>query len=98
MLSDQTAKEVAAELNAVATVRVLNDDKTWRHRRVDEESEEGMAVKDKQLLTLAFQVCAQSPTPSASKLNLLLAHADRSQEGRAVEHEETPVRKLDLQT
>lgn len=63
-MSKKATAEAAAEPTAVSTVRVLNDDKTWRQRRSDEESEEGLKIEMKKLLTLAVQVCAQSPDAS----------------------------------
>ena len=63
-MSKKATAEAAAEPTAVSTVRVLNDDKTWRQRRSDEESEEGLKIEMKKLLTLAVQVCAQCPDAS----------------------------------
>ena len=56
------------EANEVATVRVLNEDKVWRHRMQGEESEEGLKITQKQLLVLAVQVCAHS-TPLQSHVS-----------------------------
>ena len=64
MASKTAATAAAAEPKEVPTVRVLNDDRTWRPRRSDEESEEGLEVKGKVLLTLGVQVCALAPMPA----------------------------------
>ena len=63
-MSKKATAEAAAEPTAVSTVRVLNDDKTWRQRRSDEESEEGLKIERKKLRTRAVQGCAQSPDAS----------------------------------
>ena len=73
MLSKNAATEATAEPTDVPTVRVLDNDRTWRPRRSDEESEEGLEIKGKQLLTLAVQVCAQSPEASPPATNVLCA-------------------------
>lgn len=64
MASEKATAEAAAEPNAVPTVRVLNEDRTWRPRTSDEQSEEGLQIEMKELLTLAVQVCPQSPDAS----------------------------------
>ena len=64
MASKKATEEAAAEPTEVSTVRVLNEDRTWRPRTSAEQSEEGLQIEMKELLTLAVQVCAQSPDAS----------------------------------
>ena len=55
MAHKSKAATAAAEPQVICTVRVLNDDRTWRHRRADEQSE-GLEIKGKEPLCRAIQV------------------------------------------
>jgi|OM-RGC.v1.035759110 hypothetical protein len=65
MSSIQTEAQVAAKPIELPTVRVLNEDKSWRPRRSDEQSADDLKVTNKIVLTLAIQVrrtiCQRQP-------------------------------------
>ena len=61
----ETNAPKAAEPFELPTVRVLNEDKSWRPRRSDEQSADDLKVTNKIVLTLAIQVrrtiCQRQP-------------------------------------